>query len=393
MAPNMSTSTSMLWRTITYFHEGSPPVLRPHLLSVRRMADPRGAPGFGQVDETVVPHIEDGSANTTVRPRPPSVRSDHAFGEVDFDLGSEEEPAAPPESTSRAAVADRAGARTVDRSKRATRKNVQEHTDMTRVVSGDALSNITRPPPPMDSGQEDGSTRAWAEIDDQLLAVARGESDEAPASSRSGHRPAPSGSGVATRDNRVAAMRELYAKGDADGALALAETLGHSIAPGNGADHPDASIVVEFGEQSIDLEDPFGGLIPLDDDLAAKPTVAPGQMAPTAAPPPHASGPHASGLPASGPHASSSHATSPHATSPPCAAPQLTLTERHSIPRLLKSMGEVSKLKIDHRAGFLLAHVDGMQTLEEILDICAMPSAEALELFANLKEMGVIEFE
>jgi hypothetical protein len=34
-----------------------------------------------------------------------------------------------------------------------------------------------------------------------------------------------------------------------------------------------------------------------------------------------------------------------------------------------------------------------MQTLEEILDICAMPYAEALALISSLKEMGVIEFE
>jgi hypothetical protein len=166
-------------------------------------------------------------------------------------------------------------------------------------------------------------------------------------------------------------MRDLYARGDADGALALAATLGEghaSLPPGGTADHPDASIVVEYAEQSIDLLDPFGGLIPIEDALAATATVRPAAAAPPTAAPP----------------------ASP-TTAPPAA--HLTLTERQSIPRLLKSMGEVSKLKIDHRAGFLLAHVDGMQTLEEILDICAMPSAEALSLIATLKDMGVIEFE
>jgi len=169
-------------------------------------------------------------------------------------------------------------------------------------------------------------------------------------------------SGVATRDGRVAAMRELYAKGDADGALALAETFSHSVPTPEWRDSPDASIVVEFGEQSIDLEDPFGGLIPAEDDEPQSEEA--GER--------------------------SGFATSPP---PPSAAAQLTLTERQSIPRVLKSMAELSKLKIDHRAGFLLAHVDGMQTLEEILDVCAMPPAEALDLIANLKEMGVIEFE
>ena len=31
--------------------------------------------------------------------------------------------------------------------------------------------------------------------------------------------------------------------------------------------------------------------------------------------------------------------------------------------------------------------------LEEILDVCAMPATEALELISKLKTMGVIEFE
>lgn len=336
---------------------------------------------------------------TAPPPAPAADESGRAFGEVDFDLGHDDwgappvddEPSAPPPSTSRVFTSERIGPETSARNTPATRRNLEavreaQHTEMTRVVSGDALSNITRPPPPMsETGappDEDGSTRAWAQIDDQLLAVARGESDEA-SPSQSGHQPAPSGSGVATRDGRVAAMRELYAKGDADGALALGATLGQSIAPaGSGVDHPDASIVVEIGEQSIDLDDPFGGLIPLDDELAAKMTAIP--------PPPAPAGAATFAPPA----AAAAPTTPPPApTAPPCAAPQLTLTERHSIPRLLKSMAEVSKLKIDHRAGFLLAHVDGMQTLEEILDICAMPSAEALDLFANLKTMGVIEFE
>ena len=58
---------------------------------------------------------------------------------------------------------------------------------------------------------------------------------------------------------------------------------------------------------------------------------------------------------------------------------------------MLASQGGVWKLQIDPRAGFLLAHVDGMTSLEEILDECAMPPVEALALIANLEETGVIE--
>jgi hypothetical protein len=34
-----------------------------------------------------------------------------------------------------------------------------------------------------------------------------------------------------------------------------------------------------------------------------------------------------------------------------------------------------------------------MQTMEEILDVCAMPQSEALELIRSLVDMGVIEIE
>ena len=312
------------------------------------MAEFGGAPGFGQVDLD----IED-EPSVTARP-PPASRSpsQRGFGELDLDLGDalegqDEADAPPPPSTSRVfgpsgAIGGTGGpsgkppAVSSHPPRHAHRARESIHDESTRVVSGDALSAITRPPPAI-SNEEAGPPPARGV----------GESD----------------SGVAPRDGRVAAMRELYARGDAAGALALAASLGDSMAPGGMGDHPDASIVVEFAEQSVDSLDPFGGLIPMEDALAATATVRP---AAPASPPP---------APAA----------------PPAA--HLTLTERQSIPRLLKSMGEVSKLKIDHRAGFLLAHVDGMQTLEEILDICAMPSAEALSLISTLKEMGVIEFE
>lgn len=71
----------------------------------------------------------------------------------------------------------------------------------------------------------------------------------------------------------------------------------------------------------------------------------------------------------------------------------LSSRELQSVPRVLKSVAEISRLKIDHRTGFLLAHVDGVQTLEEILDVCAMPPAEALSLIFGLAAMGAIELE
>jgi hypothetical protein len=50
-------------------------------------------------------------------------------------------------------------------------------------------------------------------------------------------------------------------------------------------------------------------------------------------------------------------------------------------------------LGLDHRSGFLLSRVDGVCTLEELLDVCGMPRLEALKTLADLLERGAIRFE
>ena len=60
------------------------------------------------------------------------------------------------------------------------------------------------------------------------------------------------------------------------------------------------------------------------------------------------------------------------------------------VPRVVLPMDQITRLPIDHRAGFLLAHIDGTQTMEEILDVCAMPRGEALDLIAELASLGVL---
>lgn len=139
-----------------------------------------------------------------------------------------------------------------------------------------------------------------------------------------------SGSGVAARDDRVDAMREAYARGDTAGALSLASEIALPT--------PDQFV-------PIDIEQPI-------------------------------------------------HAKDCTRIAPAVPAPSiLTLTERHSIPRVKKSPKEVARLPIDHRAGFLLSNIDGMQTMEEILDVCGMPPEEALDLIRKLEKLGVIEIE
>lgn len=178
-----------------------------------------------------------------------------------------------------------------------------------------------------------------------------------------GEEEASAGSGVAPRADRVAEMRDLYARGETDAALAIAATLEAETLPPppiEGADAPDASLYIEVAEEEMDVS-AFGGLIPIDeDDLLDEQEMTCVARSTTSLPP----------------------------------GPALrSLTERQGIPRMLKAPHEIAALRIDHRAGFLLGMIDGMQTMEEILDVCAMPPGEALELIRSLVDMGVIEID
>ena len=60
------------------------------------------------------------------------------------------------------------------------------------------------------------------------------------------------------------------------------------------------------------------------------------------------------------------------------------------VPVLAVSERELPLLPLDHREGFLLSHVDGESSIETILDVCAMPADEALQILHDLVERGVV---
>jgi hypothetical protein len=267
------------------------------------MGESRARTGFGQVD------LQLGDE------RDVEEETSAAFGELDWDF-----PEPDPSSAT-----NRSSRQTVRREDAAMEAVI----DSTRVVSHAVMSPI---------------------LDDER------DKTPPPASLHSGQHGAPCSSRVEPTNDRVAAMREAYARGDADGALAIANAIEAATVPppAGGFDHPDAAVDVEFGEESeieIDEEDPVDAK-----DLT--------RIAPSASVPP------ASLRPGIG-----------------------SLTERQGIPRVLLGPQEIARLPIDHRAGFLLGFSDGMQTMEEILDVCAMPQTEALELIRTLVDMGVITIE
>lgn len=64
-----------------------------------------------------------------------------------------------------------------------------------------------------------------------------------------------------------------------------------------------------------------------------------------------------------------------------------------SVPVLARAQAEIMKMALDHRAGFFLAHVDGMSNLETILDLVPLPEGEVLALVESLVALGVIRLE
>lgn len=67
--------------------------------------------------------------------------------------------------------------------------------------------------------------------------------------------------------------------------------------------------------------------------------------------------------------------------------PALTL---ESVPVLAMDPTRIVGFKLDHRAGFVLSHVDGLSNVETILDVSGMSSEEALKILNELAQMGVI---
>lgn len=61
------------------------------------------------------------------------------------------------------------------------------------------------------------------------------------------------------------------------------------------------------------------------------------------------------------------------------------------ILRVAMPPDEIRWLALDHKAGFLLACVDGISTIEEVLDVSCMQAFEAIRILHDFRELGVVE--
>lgn len=59
-------------------------------------------------------------------------------------------------------------------------------------------------------------------------------------------------------------------------------------------------------------------------------------------------------------------------------------------PRIIMSPEQLRWLSLDHRAGFLLSMVDGLSTLEEILDVSGMSRLDSMRILCELLDRKVI---
>jgi hypothetical protein len=67
--------------------------------------------------------------------------------------------------------------------------------------------------------------------------------------------------------------------------------------------------------------------------------------------------------------------------------------DKASVLRQVMDSEEVKTLQLDHRAGFLFSLADGVNTIDEILDVSGMPALDALRILYELIQEGVVEAE
>jgi hypothetical protein len=77
---------------------------------------------------------------------------------------------------------------------------------------------------------------------------------------------------------------------------------------------------------------------------------------------------------------------------PPATNPDFPVARNYfeCIPLLALGARELAAMPLDHREGFLLSMIDGVSSVETILDVCAMPADEALAILESLSLRGVI---
>lgn len=62
------------------------------------------------------------------------------------------------------------------------------------------------------------------------------------------------------------------------------------------------------------------------------------------------------------------------------------------VPMVMVARDQLRWLSIDHRAGFVLSLVDGVSSIEMILDVSGMPELDALRILSELAQQRIVSF-
>lgn len=63
------------------------------------------------------------------------------------------------------------------------------------------------------------------------------------------------------------------------------------------------------------------------------------------------------------------------------------------VASLAVAASELRTLAVDHRGAFLLSQIDGLSTIEMILDVCGMSRLDALRILAELVQQGIVTLD
>jgi hypothetical protein len=77
---------------------------------------------------------------------------------------------------------------------------------------------------------------------------------------------------------------------------------------------------------------------------------------------------------------------------PPSTERELSASDEYGdlVPYFAIAVAELTRFPLDSREGFLLSRIDECSTIDAILDVCAMPPDEALEILASFVDRGII---
>lgn len=65
--------------------------------------------------------------------------------------------------------------------------------------------------------------------------------------------------------------------------------------------------------------------------------------------------------------------------------------DKTGVPRVVMTPGQIKELLFDNRAGFILSCIDGVSTVDEVLDMSGMEPLDALRILYELLQAGAIE--